>query len=382
MALCFLVFVPALSEAEEITDTIIYTGELSIDPLNRTSISENDFSYITARSWNLTKRQLTIHSLDLITYQIKKHIVKVPTSMKLLQCPAIAMSDSFLLLQDDYTLKWFLFKMAQEEFKLVEEIKLPSRTMAFTARSINSDHFLFTDIYNHHPLDSVYNTSLTIYNARERKFMNTIHPEVPCIGLSHFPQNWISHSKSLVAMAEPCGNLISLYDMKLNQAGKIFIPKSKRWIDLKGNKIPIETSPEFINPKELIAKFESHISTFSRIETIHFANDSILLISVSQPEETGSTTENFVYNINTKQFIDTHKIQMNTSSEYGNPEKLSFQIEPYHLFKNGICISLEEDNYFPEPTLSKEENENRKNTFYENNDPEFIIRVSKVKISK
>ena len=381
--LCFFLFLSPFIQATEIKDTIIYTGELSIDPLSRISMSENDFSFLTTRSWNLEKRKLTIHQLDLKTHSLTDLIVKIPTNLKILQIPAFALTDSFLLLQDDYNLKWFLFKLAGGEFKIVEEIILPHGTMAFNASAVSTAQFLFTDIYNHHPLDSVYNTSLTIYNARERKFQNIIHPEVPCIGLSHFPQHWISFNQNTIALAEPCGNEMRLYDMELKFLKKISLPKKEKWINLPGNKIPVETSPQRINPKEFITEFESSLSTFSRIESIYFANDSILLISTKQPDKTGSVTKNFVYNILSEKFTDPNNIGIQSSGLHSDcREDLTFHLDPYLSLQNGIYISLEEDNYISDTTLSKEENEIRKNIFYENNDPEFIIRLSAIYFNK
>ena len=127
MTLCFFFITTLFCRANEKNDTIIFTGELSIDPLCRTSISTNLFSFVTSRSWNLEKRQLTIHTLDLKTNKRADIIVMAPTIMKVLQCPAIALNDSFLLMQDDYDLKWFLFKPVQGEFKFVEEVQFPQR---------------------------------------------------------------------------------------------------------------------------------------------------------------------------------------------------------------------------------------------------------------
>lgn len=381
MTLCFFFITTLFCRANEKNDTIIFTGELSIDPLCRTSISTNLFSFVTSRSWNLEKRQLTIHTLDLKTNKRADIIVMAPTIMKVLQCPAIALNDSFLLMQDDYDLKWFLFKPVQGEFKFVEEVQFPPGMMAFNAKVITSNLFLFTDIYNHHPLDSVHNTSLAIYNARQRKFLKVIHPEVPCIGLSHFPQNWITNNRRRIAMAEPCGNRIHIYDLTLDLIHTIELPQTDDWINLPNNKIPVETSPAIINPKEFIANFEPGLITFSRIQSIHFADDSLLLISVSMPGSKVSSTKNFVYNVNNNIYLDPERILIPKSGYHLDcKDELTFHIDPYLLFTDGYSISLEEDNYLPDPKLTNEENENRKNIFYENNDPEFIIRISKIEI--
>jgi hypothetical protein len=381
MALCFFLQCSLQSLSFVSKDTIIFTGKASIDPLIRTSISDNQFCYLTARSWNLEKRQLRIHTMDLEDFSSKDVIVKVPTVIKVLQCPAFTMSDSFLLLQDDYNLKWFLFKLAQGEYKMIEEIQMPPMTMALYSKVVEPDLFLFTDIYNHHPLDSVYNTSLALYDARQRKFIKTIHPEVPCIALSHFPQNWISQNGKHIAVAEPCGNRIQLYDMNLDLIKIVELPLSKSWVNLPGNSIPFESSPALINPKEFIAKFEPKLSDFSRIQTIHFANDSLLLITVSQPSISGTENLNFVYNTKSRTFPEASKIMISKTGNHINcKDSLTFHIDPYILIRDGLVLSIEEDNFLPDPSISTEANEIRKNQFYETNDPEFIIRISKIDI--
>lgn len=368
LVLCFLGFFRPESKCSSFQDTVISTGIPSIDPQNRISISEKCFAFVTSESWNLDKRELKINKMDLETYVLSNIVVKVPTSLKILQCPAIALSDSFLLLQDDYNLNWFLFKLVYGEFKLLEPIEMPLNTMAFNCRVISSGLFLMTDIYNHHPFDKVKNTSLAIYNASERKFITVIHPEIPCIGLSHFPQKWITNSKDFITLAEPCGNQILIFDKSLTLIRTLKLPVSENWKNLPGNKIPMETSPEIINPKELIEKINPILNTFTRIETLQFINDSTLMIQC-----TGSTTpenELFIYDLKHNKFCKGNEIPMLKDQR--------FSLHPWQEFKNGRCITLEEDNYISDQSLSPEENEIRKNNFYETNDPEFIIRISKV----
>jgi len=161
----------------------------------------------------------------------------------------------------------------------------------------------------------------------------------------------------------------------------IELPQTDDWINLPNNKIPVETSPAIINPKEFIANFEPGLITFSRIQSIHFADDSLLLISVSMPGSKVSSTKNFVYNVNNNIYLDPERILIPKSGYHLDcKDELTFHIDPYLLFTDGYSISLEEDNYLPDPKLTNEENENRKNIFYENNDPEFIIRISKIEI--
>lgn len=381
-ALCFLILVSVNIYAESVKDTIIETKEISIDPLNRSSISDNQFAFITSNSWNIKKRELFITNIDLKTFTKIKIKVLVPTSIKILQCPSFCLNDSFMLIQDEYDLEWFLFKNVSGEFKLIEKIILPSKTKAFDARVLNNHMFLFSDLYNHHPKDSLYNTSLCVFDARSRKIMKVIHPELPCIGLSHFPQNWISQNRELIALADPCGNKIRIYDFQLSQIRTIQLPTTSTWINLPGNKIPIETSPSQMNPKELIEKFGPMLSTFSRIETIHFANDSLLLISCNETDTANYENLNFVYNAKINAFISSKSIFISEKRKIQNSgrSELTFQLNPHQMIRNGICISLEEDNFIPNPTLTAEENEINKNKFYENNDPEFIIRISKIEI--
>jgi hypothetical protein len=380
MALCFLLLFTTQNFAENRMDTIINTHIISIDPLNKASISDNQVAFISAKSWNMDKRKLEINKLNLKNLELIKLSIEIPTSLKILQCPAICMTDSFFLIQDEFKLNWFLFKNVNNQYKLIEQIPLPPHTMAFDARALNEHQFLLTDIYNHHPMDSVKNTTLLIYDARIRKFIAELHPDIPCIGLSHFPQNWISQNETFIALAEPCGSTIRLYDLKLKPIRSIKLPESRNWKNLYGNKLPIETSPAFIDPKSLIEKLSPILSIFSRIETIHFANDSLLLISCSLPDSTRFEKENFVYNINSNVFLQASSVSI--ARNYENSDRIesaqTFQITPDQLIRNGICISLEEDNFIPDPTLTTIENEINKDKFYEDHDPEFIIRISSI----
>ncbi len=382
MALCFLISFSFNSFGKIANDTIILTNENSIDPTFRSCISDNFYSYSTSHSWDINKREIVISKLNLKNHVISKLSIKVPTNIKILQCPTYCLTDSFLLLQDEYDLQWFLFKNMFGKYKFIDKIILPKNTMALNAKVLNEHMFLLTDIYNHHPLDSVSNVSLCTYDALLRKVTHEIHPVLPCIGLSHFPQNWISQNDKFIAVAEPCGNKIQIYNINLKLTRTISLPLSSSWTNLPGNKIPIETSPALINPKEFIGNFKNTISKFSRIETLQFANDSLLLISCNHPDSAQVTHENFVYNAKQDLFMDPKFITIKSSevSDTNKTSGLTFHITPHQLLRNGICIMLLEDNFIPNPKLTTQENENNKNTFYEKNDPEFIIRLSKIEI--
>jgi len=381
-ALCFLLLFSVNSFAESGMDTIILTNEISIDPLNRTSISESEFAFISANSWNIEKREMSINKLNISTHVLKSIKVKIPTSIKILQCPTFCLNDSYLLIQDEYELDWFLFKNVAGEFKFLEKINLPKKTMAFEAKVLNDRLFLLTDLYNHHPLDSTFNSTLCVYDAKVGKIVKTIHPEIPCIGLSHFPHNWISQNKHFIALAEPCGNRIQLYDVQLNFIRTVFLPDSRSWVNLKENKLPLESSPAKINPKSFIEEFSPFLTTFSRIKTIHFANDSLLMISCNHPDSLTIRKENYIYDAAKNKFLSPSAIiiSKNDFSSISNKSTSSFNITPYQLIRNGICISLESDNFIPNSKLTIQENENNKNKFYQDNDPEFIIRISKIKV--
>lgn len=381
-ALCLLLLFSAEIHAEGIRDTLILTHEISVDPLQRSSISESEFAFITAKSWNMNNREMTFSIIDLKTLKLRLTKIKIPTSIKILQCPTFCMNNLFLLIQDEYDLDWFLFKNIAGEFKFIEKLSLPKKTMAFNARVLNNHLFLLTDIYNHHPLDSTFNTSLCIYDAFKRKVIRTIHPDVPCIGLSHFPQNWISQNAKFIALAEPCGNKIQLYDLDLKLIRTINLPTTENWVNLPGNKLPIETSPLVIEPKSLIEELIPIMKTFSRIKTIHFANDSLLIVSCNSPDSSIDSNENYIYNVFDNKFQSPNSISISypeTKTDRVKPKK-TFDINPNQQIRSGVCISLESENFIMDPNLTLEENEINKNNFYEKNDPEFIIRISKIEI--
>ncbi len=378
--LCLFLFIICRVNGSSPKDTIIYTNIPSIDPLNRVSLSKTQFAFITSTSWDMHHRELIINVVERKQNQFETISVSIPTSLKILQCPTICLNDSFLLIQDEYDLNWFLFKYVVGKYKLVEKIKLPSHSTLFDARVLNEHCFLLTDIYNHHPADSVSNTTLCVYDARARKVTKVIHPELPCIGLSHLQQNWISQSDQFVVLAEPCGNKIRLYDQELNQVRTIQIPQGENWKNLPGNKLPFETSPLKIDPKSLIANLSPLLQTFSRIITIHLANDSLLLINCSFPDTMQGKTENFVYNINRNKFENDSQVKITLPRSLEDNDSRTFEITPYQMIRDGFCYSLEEDNFLYNNQLTTRENEKLKNEFYENHDPEFIIRISKIEI--
>ncbi len=379
--LCFFVLIAPKANAGVEKDTIIFTKESSVDPLYRSSIFQDQFVFATSTSWDLSQRILTLNKLELVRYALSKIKILIPTNIKLLQCPTFCITDSFLLLQDEYDLNWFLFIKKAGQYTYLEQLSPPPRTIFFKAKAISESKFLLTDNYNHHSADSVYNTSLCIYDARLRQFTAEIHPGLPCIGLSHFPQNWISNNSKQIALSEPCGNKIYLYDLALKLTEMICLPVDKHWIDLPENKIPLETRPEKINPKALIEKLNTLLPTFSRIETIHFVNDSILLVNCTIPDSLKSKKTTYIYNTQNRSFEKPEYISFyskeNMAFEKANTPSLN--LTPYQLFSEGIYISLEDDNFIPNPNFTISQNETNKNNFYENNDPEFIIRISKVR---
>ncbi|MBK6397448.1 MAG: hypothetical protein IPF75_04090 [Bacteroidetes bacterium] len=160
----------------------------------------------------------------------------------------------------------------------------------------------------------------------------------------------------------------------------IELPQTDDWINLPNNKIPVETSPAIINPKEFIANFEPGLITFSRIQSIHFADDSLLLISVSMPGSKVSSTKNFVYNVNNNIYLDPERILIPKSGYHLDcKDELTFHIDPYLLFTDGYAISLKKTIIYLIQNLPMKKMKTEK-IFYENNDPEFIIRISKIEI--
>lgn len=375
----FMISHASLADNQILKDTVINTSLSALEPIISYSVTPNEIFYSTPELFDSSNRILQISRMNTQDFKQEKMYCLIPKQIFVAGAPMFCINGSYLLLQDDETLEINLFKCKRDTFKFISKIIPPERTKYFEMLPLDSELFLLIDLYNHHPSEDKFNASLSIYEPSLNRIMETIHPELPCIAWSHFPKKWVTINDSSIFLSEPCGRIIREYDHSLKPKAIIDLPVMANWKNLPANRFPFETSPDKIHPKLLIDKLKIITSKINRIESINSLGDSLLLISCTGADSIDlSKRIIFLYNPKTKQFWE-QPIFCFSSSTINYQSKIRSSIEiTLNSVWSGIykSITIESDSFIPESGLTKEENEQLKNRYYETHDPEFIFKCS------
>jgi hypothetical protein len=386
---CLFVFVTFQCFAQEEAQLYIKflknlnTGKISLDNRISSFIEPPYLYYFTKEEWNTDERILKIYSLNTVT-NIKDSLeINVPKKIIINELPEVAISNNFIILCDDEYFTFYLFEKKNVNFIYSNQIKLPSNSSGREMSVIDNDKFLIYTMYNFHPDAQTFNSNIGIYDAKHNKFTNFIHPDLPCIGFSHLPKSWVTFNDKLIAIADPCGYKIRMYDFNLKLVDSIdFIP-TDHWNNLAENKIPVETDPQKINPKLLIDQLLLLQDTISRIEKIYFINNTKLLVS-STCKKCGKEKRRIdVWETNrwSKPVYTNHIFPVSyVESDTINMDNLPLPY--YHLsnvhFENNLMYSVIDENYYSSQNIPVKQFNTLKDLYYEKNDPEFSIGIYRI----
>ena len=356
----------------------IKTGLLALNPEVIQTRTGGALSFTTTSLWNKEKRELKIIVYDPVSKNKKELKGIIPQNITIQALPTYAINTNYIIIQDDDEMDLYLFRLSNTNFVFKNKIKSPTRSKFFNINFLEGNTFLFTDIYNHHPAENKYNVSLSIYDAAKNEIVKTIHPELPCIALSHLNHRWIEFNLENVFLVEPCGNAIHVYDHHLKEEKIIHIETDRKWIDLPKLQLPFETSTDKIHPKLLIEKLKPFIHSFNHIEFISIVNDTLLFLSCTNSDST-SKNESIAFIYNLKEYkLKNHIEFTRNSKQWGNnsiSEELTTIFNSKLLIGNK-SISISSDSYKPDKNLKYNENQLLKDKYYETHNPEFIIELA------
>ena len=238
-AFCFFILLFSKLNAQRESDircSLVKQFTLGIPSLeNRFSvdIQEGVVYFLTQNDNNQKERKLIIHKISIENDNKDSLIINYPSNISIQSIPKFSISKDYLILIDDERSKTYRFVKKENTYTYLNQVKLPKKYAAEHVRFLNKNQFLFTSIYNYHPNDNYYNSNLAIYDAENDAYINVIHPDLPCIGFSHLTSSWITNCKSKIAVANPCGYKIFLYDTTLNLIDSIDFKNPDNWKDFQ-----------------------------------------------------------------------------------------------------------------------------------------------------
>ena len=360
-------------------------GKSSLENRFRFYIKDATVFYFTTEDWDESTRMLKVSSLETTSSKRDSFIVSIPETVIFYDLPEIALNDDFLIMTDEEKMDIYRFWKTGNTYKFLNKIILPPHTNGQFVSFLKKNLFLVQCLYNFHPLDSTNNTNLGIYDAATDKILNFIHPDLPCIGFTHLDMSYVTNSDNLIAVANPCGYKIVLYDFNLKAKDSIDYTPKTGWTALPGNKIPGETDPSKIHPKLLIDNLVALKDSVSIIEKIFFINNDYLLISA-----TGKS-----YGDNNRR-IDYWNIKNSKSPAYSFPkakiyynENDTIQLKKCPLIlneckrsiiHNNLIYTLNDDDFFPEDNQLFKIFNNKKNIYYEDNTPNFSVSIYRINL--
>jgi hypothetical protein len=374
----FMISQASIADNQSLRDTVINTSLSALEPIISSSVTPHEIFYSTPELFDSASRVLQINKLNTQDFKQEKKYCHIPKQIFIAGAPMFCINGSYLLLQDDETLELNLFKNKSDTFKFICKIIPPERTKYFEMLPLGKEQFLLIDLYNHHPSEDKFNTSLSVYEPSLNRISITIHPDLPCIAWSHFPKKWVTLNDSSIFLSEPCGTIIHEYDHSLKPKATIELPAMASWKNLPANRFPFETSPDKIHPKLLIDELKTINRRVNRIENITAVDDSLLIISCTGADSLDASKKiAFLYNPKTKQFW-AQPITCFSTTAMNSSSKINSSIETIlNSAWSGISrsITIDNDSFIPQTGLTQEENEQLKNKYYETHDPEFIFKA-------
>ncbi len=384
-AFCIILLLSSICSGQDHTELYCIagkkytTGKNSISESFSSYISPPVVYYITDEDWNAESRDLSLNMINTESGKKDSFILHIPTTIIINELPDISLNSDYLILTDDEQFSLYRFKKSGKQFNFVNEIKLPEKCSGKNVKYLSKNKFLLYCFYNFHPSDNTYNSNLGIYDAEKDSIIRFIHPEMPCIGFSHFPKEWLTNNDNTIALASPCGYKIDFYNFNLELKGSINPQTSEIKNYRSIDKISFETSPDFIHPKLLIEKMLLLKDTVSRIEKIYFVNNSTLLVS-STGKDLG----------NDQRRIDLWDIDHKLKPVFCNAKNrievpVNDTLDPEHLpipinscddleIKNNIIYAFNNEDYISDKKIKMSDFLQLKNQYYETNDPIYSIQ--------
>ncbi len=389
LVFCLFVFCNILSVAQPKEHPVISyqksisTGKNSITNQISSFVFPPYAYYFTSEEWNTESRVLKIYSVNCETGFRDSIEINIPRVIIINELPTIAVNENYLILCDDENFSFYRYLNRNGKYTFSNKIKLPNNSSGRYIRIIDKDKFLIHTIYNFHPDAESYNSNIGIYDAKNDKFINFIHPDLPCIGFSHLPKSWVTFNEKLIAIADPCGYKIRFYDFGLNLYDSINYFPGNGWKNLNGNKIPLETNPAKIHPKLLIDQLLSLQDSISRIEKIYFIDNSKLLVSSISPKCGKEKRRIDIWGTsNLKKPMLTETDFPVSYFDNDTIDRNDCPFPYYHLseftLNNNLIFTITDENLNQTLPITMKEFKTLKDLYYEKNDPEFSIDIYKI----
>lgn len=221
---------------------------------------------------------LKIYTFDMDIKQRDSFFLSIPATESLLQwsISSITVNDSRIAVAIDSV---YIFDRSRKLLCIVESKNSEEIIV------VNNNRLLMLKNYNSHPLDDSVKTKIMSYNYEKSNIELYIKPDFKYIGYTHFVRNFFSVSSKLLAFAQAMPYKINIYSKKnLKVIDSIF---SQDLI----NSDSLISSIELVHSrqrkehsaKKMYYELKTIDSNISRIEKIHFLNDSTLLVSKKLP---------------------------------------------------------------------------------------------------
>ncbi len=351
----------------------------SLDNRIACSYEDEKVFFTTQSDWDKDAHVIKFFCCRINDMKMDSFTVIVPSDITIYDLPDISANDQFLILVDDDEMKIHVFTRSGNTYKYKNDLKLPEHIAITEIKALSNNLFLMYSIYNYDKAENLYNSNVCIYDALQDKIVHIIHPEMPCIAFSHLSMQNVAYTSSSVAVSDPCGYKIRLYDRDLSIKDSIEYT-AQQWKNYPGNKFPYETNPAIIHPKLLIEKLQQSEDSVSRIERIFFINENQLLVSSKGPGNSRNTRRLDIW---TKKHltnsIEHYPIRYNdTDTLHLNSIPLLLNNNNNTFFADGIMIQVNEENLYPEENETLKHFTERKNIFYEKNDPQYSIAIYKI----
>ncbi|MBL0104387.1 MAG: hypothetical protein IPP51_11925 [Bacteroidetes bacterium] len=352
-----------------------HTAINSLDFQLKFSFFESTITYCTDFDNITGNKTLLFHTMNVTTLLNDSFRIKLPQNIQIETIPEFAATENFILLQDDKTLKIHCFEKRGKTGSMYHgEIKLPEKTSFLNFEPISQNKFLLMDYYNHHPLDSTENISLGIYNAESKIIEKTIHPKSPGIAFSHLQNHYITIGKNRIALAEAAGNKIRVYDFSLKEIITLSLPESVGNFGV--HQFPFETSPDKINPKELIELLKKHSNNIARIESLYYGPDDKLIAGIIPLHEFNSNRLMIAYDETTGLYSLPQKL--NFTGQFCDTINIPCWSDYLPSISGNRLLVVSDDSFQTKLCLPKDEYEKRKNSYYETHDAEYIFHLYRI----
>lgn len=249
---------------------------------------------------------------------------------------------------------------------------------------LKGDKLFYAKHYNAHPLSSATKTVLGKYNIKNRN-VKSINPKFDHIEFSHFsPNKWVSFGNQYNVFSQTSSYKIDIYDNELNVIDSIKHIKSD-W-----KKINEDTLDHIISQKtsakSLIYLLEPIEDTLCRIESVYLLNDNILLVSHIPPHQKKNNYSRKIdiwkkgkenkFSLLKENIIDAKFESTAIITKDNFPIGLKYHNNVFH---NNKLIQWKFGATINPLGLTQSEFENKKDTYYIENDDVYVIKIFSTK---